>query len=117
MEAFISKQIIKNGIIREKDELTRPNLVTEKLKSAMAVYGPKISAAALFGLCSFQYSTTSIYLSVYKGSGRWVYKGGGTAVGAGSGGAAGRPRPYGSMYWDEMTPDGFRVDPSGAWME
>ena len=68
MEAFISKQIIKNGIIREKDELTRPNLVTEKLKSAMAVYGPEISAAALFGLCSFLYSTTSIYLSVYKGS-------------------------------------------------
>ncbi len=53
------------------------------------------------------------------GAGRWVYKGNtASASGAGGGsGAAGRPRPYGSMYCDEITPDGFRVDASGAWTE
>ncbi|MBQ8934067.1 MAG: carbohydrate-binding domain-containing protein [Lachnospiraceae bacterium] len=31
--------------------------------------------------------------------------------------AGSRPRSYGSMYRDEVTPDGFRVDASGAWTE
>ena len=35
--------------------------------------------------------------------GTWIYQGSG--------------RPYGSMYADEMTPDGYRVNADGAWVQ
>ena len=57
MEAILSRLTIKNG-----QEQRKP--WTEGIMTAEA-YGPEIRAALLFGVCSFLYSTTSVYLSLY----------------------------------------------------
>ncbi len=53
------------------------------------------------------------YLNPYAQQETWSYQeqtGGWTYNGSSS-------RPYGSMYQNEMTPDGYRVDENGAWIQ